>query len=305
MKRLLVILFSVAVLGHVLAVNVDVAEASNGNGHGKGGKPKDSQEPEPLTDACGVRPMKADGSLWSCTLVDEFEGTALDRDLWVPQTSFVTGTETAYACYRDHPDNISVSGGSLHLTVRKENKAQPCAHPSYKESIYTSGMVSTWRKFSQQYGRFEARMTVQAETQPGLQEAFWLWPDDRYSDGTHWPEAGEIDIAETYSLYPHLAIPFLHYTANDNGGPIPGLNTAWDCVAHRGVPNTYALEWSAEHLEVFVNGTSCLLNTSGDKAFNTPYIVAFTQALGTSFNGYDGRATLPATMSIDYIKVWN
>ena len=54
---------------------------------------------------------------------------------------------------------------------------------------------------------------------------------------------GEIDVAETYSLYNSVAIPFLHYAA-DAGGPQSGVNTAWNCTAYRGVWNTYALEWT-------------------------------------------------------------
>ena len=111
---------------------------------------------------------------------------------------------------------------------------------------YVAGMVTTYRLFSQQYGRFEARIKNTATTAPGLQEAFWLWPDDRYTTATTGRAAGEIDIAETYSQYPNLAIPFLHYTVDDNGGPVPGLNTAWNCAAKRGVYNTYALEWTAD-----------------------------------------------------------
>ena len=57
-------------------------------------------------DACGARPRKADGTLWSCTFDDEFDGNALDRTRWVPQTEFVTGDKDAgYACYLDDPDN--------------------------------------------------------------------------------------------------------------------------------------------------------------------------------------------------------
>jgi beta-glucanase (GH16 family) len=164
-------------------------------------------------------------------------------------------------------------------------------------------MVTTYRLFSQQYGRFEARIKNTATTVPGLQETFWLWPDDRYNTA-YWPLAGEIDISETYSQYPDLAIPFLHYTANDNGGPIPGTNTAWNCTAQRGVYNTFALEWTATRLEIFVNGTSCLVNTSGDPAFKKPYIVALTQLLGVGGNALRATTPLPATMSIDYVRVW-
>ena len=116
--------------------------------------------------------------------------------------------------------------------------------------------------------------------------------------------AGEIDISETYSQHPDLSIPFLHYTWNDNGGPKPGLNTAWDCLAQRGEYTTYTLEWRATRLAILVNGERCLVNRSGNRAFRKPYIIAFTQLLGVDGNAYDGRAPLPATMSVDYVKVW-
>ena len=119
-----------------------------------------------------------------------------------------------------------------------------------------------------------------------------------------WPEAGEIDIVETYSGNYHLAIPFLHYTWNDNGGPRPGLNTAWDCAAARGVWNTYALEWTPNRLEIFVNGKSCLVNTTGDPAFQRKYIVALTSALGVSTNRPVASTPIPARMSVDYVHVW-
>jgi beta-glucanase (GH16 family) len=165
-------------------------------------------------------------------------------------------------------------------------------------------MVSTYHLFSQQYGRFEARVKVAATRYPGLQESFWLWPDDRVGSSTSWPAAGEIDIVETYSAYPDLGIPFLHYTANDNGGPIPGTNTAWSCAVTRGVWNTYALEWTPTQLKISINDKVCLVNTSEDPAFQKPYIAAFTQALGGAGNAYDGRAPLPASMNIDYFRVW-
>ncbi|WP_203336299.1 glycoside hydrolase family 16 protein [Nocardioides limicola] len=261
-------------------------------------------------DGCGPRQSKGGGyfkrTYWRCTFVDDFNGTELDRTKWMPQTHFSTGTDLLYACYYDSPRNISVSNGNLHLTLRSELLPKPCDHKKRLTALFSSGMVSTYRRFSQQYGKFEARYKVKDFRQRGLQEAFWLWPDDRYSDGTVWPEAGEIDIGENYSRYPDIAIPFLHYTKNDNGGPIPGLNTAWDCAAKRGVYNTYTLVWSATRMEILINGRSCLVNTSGDKAFRKPYILAFTQALGTYGNENLLIGTqLPATMSVDYMRVWN
>ncbi|MCX6398006.1 MAG: glycoside hydrolase family 16 protein [Propionibacteriales bacterium] len=256
------------------------------------------------TDACGTVVKKADGTAWSCTLRDDFSGSALNRGTWTPQTKFAMGTQAAHTCYADDPSTISVANGALNLTMRKVATPVSCTFGGMSgPTDYVSGGVMSYRLFSQQYGRFEARIKNTATTAPGLHEAFWLWPDDRYSDGTVWPYAGEIDISETYSAYPTLTIPFLHYSA-DVFGTLLGTNTAWNCSAIRGSWTTYTLEWSAKKVEIFVNGRRCLTNTSGDPAFAKPYIMALTQGMGATGNVYDGRAPLPATMSVDYVKVW-
>ncbi len=180
----------------------------------------------------------------------------------------------------------------------------PAPARGYDPTPYVAGSVSTYRLFSQKYGRFEARIKSTATRVPGLQESFWLWPDDRYNNEL-WPAAGEIDIAETYSQYPDRAIPYLHYTENDNGGPKPGRNTAWVCTGAAAASSTPTRSsgprpgWRSRS-----TAKSCLVNTSGDPAFQKPYIVALTQLLGTAGNEYDGRAPLPATTTVDYVKVW-
>ena len=267
-----------------------------------GGKPR----PTAGSDACGTQPLKPDGSAWRCTFVDDFGGKSLDRTKWLPQTAFATGDAAgAFACYLDDPSTVKVSGGSLQLTLRRASAPASCRTANGIQSTnYVSGMVTSYHLFSQQYGRFEARVRTTATAYPGLHEAFWLWPDDRVSSTAVWPESGEMDVSETYSVHPNLSIPFLHYSA-DAQGPQPGLNTAYDCTAARGTWNTYTLEWAPGRIEIRVNGRSCLVNTSGDAAFQKPYIVAFTQALGVGDNAYDGRAPLPATLGVDYLRVWS
>jgi beta-glucanase (GH16 family) len=261
----------------------------------------------PVVTGCGgVVLRKADGTPWVCTFDDEFDGTALDRTRWVPQTDFVTGTPQAHACYRDDPSNVSVGGGTLNLTVRKESTPIRCANTSMGATAdYSSGMVSTYHLFSQKYGRFETRFKVPATTAPGLQEDFWLWPDDRDASNLLWPAAGEIDVAELYSQYYQLNVPFLHYTWYDNWGPRPGLNTSWTCAAARGSYNTYTLEWTASQISIAVNGKTCLVNKSGDVAFQRRYIMAFTQALGTGTNAVGTGTPIPSTMNVDYVRVWS
>ncbi|HEX2893249.1 MAG TPA: glycoside hydrolase family 16 protein, partial [Marmoricola sp.] len=265
----------------------------------------------PVSDACGAQILKADGTPWQCTFHDDFDGAELDRSQWAPQTlAYTTGDATAgYACYVDDPKNISVGGGMLSLTVRREDSPQPCLSATSLDAVsspYTAGMVSTYHLFSQQYGRFEARIRNTASSAPGLQETFWLWPDDRYVT-LDWPTTGEIDVSETYSVFADLSIPFLHYGTTRPEPSVPGVNTAYDCIAHRGVWNIYTLEWTPTTLTILVNGQHCLTNESGDSAFQRPYLLALTQALGQrgqTDNSLTDATPLPATMDVDYVRVW-
>ena len=241
------------------------------------------------------------GKLYRCTFDDEFNGSSLNRGNWTVNTGFVTGSAAAYACTVDDPRYISVSGGALHLTAERTASPVPCNGAS--PTPYEAPTISTWHLFSQQYGRFEARLRTTVATTPGLQESFWLWPDDRYS-AINWPASGEIDIAETFSQYPNTAVPYLHYGTNDNGGPVPGLNTSWNCAAQRGVFNTYTLTWTPTSIKVDINGATCLVNTSGAAAFKKRYIIALSQALGSGTNSLDAATKLPATTDVDYVRVW-
>lgn len=291
-RRLLAPIFAVISAASLMALNAPAAHAFSSGGWNAY-----------LQNCGGTTVYKADGTPWQCTFDDEFNGSGLNTRNWVVQTNFSTGDPTAgYACYVNNPNNVSVSNGALHLSVLQTSTPMTCGSQT-TPTYYTGGMVSTYHLFSQAYGRFEARVRVAATTEPGLQEAFWLWPDDRYTV-LNWPTTGEIDVAETYSQYPNLAVPYLHYTYNDNGGPIPGVNTAWNCAAQRGVWNTYTLVWTPTSLTISINGTTCLVNTSADPAFTERYIVALTAGLGRGTNALTSSTPIPATTDVDYVRVW-
>ncbi|CAM3404628.1 glycoside hydrolase family 16 protein [Nocardioides dubius] len=253
------------------------------------------------TDACGVRPAKADGTLWSCSFVDEFNGTSLDTSKWIPQVyGYATGSPEEFACYSDSTDHVAVRDGALQLTLAKHEAPSTCAD-GQSQTQYWSGMVSTYERFSQTYGRFEARMRSQATTAPGLHEAFWLYVDPRTTNGY----TGEIDVVETYSSHPDLAIPYLHYDANPRSVTSgPNQTTAYNCRSTRGSYHTYRLEWTAAKIQIFVDDKLCLTNTSADPAFRQNFMVAFTQALGSVDNAPVATTPYPATMSVDWIRVW-
>lgn len=262
-----------------------------------------SPKPKPTQyDACGARPRKADGSLWACTFVDEFAGTELDRTKWVPNTAFVTWSGTTPACYRDDPANVNVTNGVLNLSLVELETPEACGVIGVSPTRYMAGSVSTYHLFSQQYGRFEARIKTEATNAPGLHEAFWLWPDNRYST-INWPDSGEIDVAESFSKYPTTVGSYLHYSA-DHVGLLYGVNAA-NCTANRGEWNTFTVDWGPSRIQTYINGTPCLTNTSADPAFQKAYIINLTQAIGGATWNQLGDATpVPATMQVDYVHAW-
>ena len=126
----------------------------------------------------GTTPLGLPGA-WTCTFDDEFNGSTLDTNSWVPQVTAGSGyLNGATACYVDNPDTISVSGGYLNLSVRQ---VSPFTCPDGSDSFTTSyeaGMVSTYGLFDQTYGAFEVNAKLPPSVVAGLQETLWLYPQN-------------------------------------------------------------------------------------------------------------------------------
>ena len=91
------------------------------------GAPPAGSGPAPT---CGDEtPIKADGTQWHCTFDEEFDGTGLDRSTWTVQTTASYGFHSGQECMVDDPDNVSVSGGHLNLTVRDVGEEFICKAP--------------------------------------------------------------------------------------------------------------------------------------------------------------------------------
>ena len=267
-----------------------------------------------LTDCGGVTMYKPDGSPWVCTFDDEFDGTTVNTNNWTVVTSAATGYRSGSECYEDSPDNVSVSGGTLNLTLIK-TKPFMCKGPGIDESTnYTAGMVFTKATFSQTYGYFEVKAKFPAATVKGLQSSLWLWPVDDTYYGSRWPASGEIDFAEWYSQYPNLAIPYIHY--NVQGGKRADPNRTNDncAVEDTNAYNTYAVIWTNETITIQMDGETCLVDDWNPAKpevkpdpFNMPFYINLTSAMGVdSNNPTTGTADeLPATTNIDWVRVWS
>jgi beta-glucanase (GH16 family) len=273
--------------------------------------------------SCGgeVPPVKPGGGSWTCSFDDEFaaatgDPAALNTTWWTPQltatSAFTTGPVGSEACYVNTPNNVSVSGGALHLTARKE--AAPFNCGGLFRTQYTAGSVSTYTGFNQTYGRFEVRALLPQTTTSGLQETLWLWPVNDVKYGA-WPASGELDFSEFYSQYASLDVPYIHYLYNAstvNATTHTNTVTAYTCQISLTQYNDYAVVWSPGSFTITINGNTCLVDNyiangglTGAQPFDQPFFIALTQALGIGTNAFNPATTpLPATTSVDYVRVW-
>jgi len=256
---------------------------------------------------CGSSPVKATGGRWVCTFADDFSGTSLNPARWVALTTAASGYTNGWECYTDSPNNISVSGGVLSLTARKEAQPFMCYAPwGAWNTQYTSGFATTWSKFAQAYGRFEIRAKFPAAKLAGLQSALWLWPvnDQKYGS---FPASGEIDIAEFYTQYPDRVIPYVHY---NDGGADPNVTNNYCMMSDPEQFHTYLLEWTPQSLLIKFDGQTCVndvwnpVGLTRPAPFDQPFYLNLTQALGISTNAMTAETPFPATTQIDYVRVW-
>jgi beta-glucanase (GH16 family) len=264
----------------------------------------------PPSSGTTCAPMaKADGSTWQCTFDDEFNGSSLNTGNWVVQTTAASGFHSGAECFVNTPNNVSVAGGALSLTLRKEAAPFTCTSPSGSYSTqYTSGMVMTGSLFGQTYGRFEVRAKLPAAKVKGLQESFWLWPQNPYKYGYQWPISGEIDIAEMYHLYPDRAIPYVHYVP---AVVDPNVTNNYCLIDDLSQFHTYTAEWTPTTITIIYDGKVCLTDTfnaasplTTGQPFDQPFMIALTQALGIGVNAPTASTPLPATTQVDYVRVW-
>lgn len=238
---------------------------------------------------------------WQITWQDEFNGPAgqaPDSSNWVYD---IGNGENGWGnqelqYYTDKPENISLDGfGNLVITARSETLG---GFP------FTSARITTKGKFSQAYGRFEAR--IKMPWGPGIWPAFWLLGAD--IDQNPWPQCGEIDIMEYRGQQPSLIHGSVHGPGYSAGAAITksfGLEKSrFDVDFH-----LYAIEWGADFIRFFVDETLYQEITpedvTGEWVYDNPFFILLNVAVGGGYVGFPTSETpFPQSMVIDYVRVY-
>ena len=239
--------------------------------------------------------------VWS----DEFNGTdgsAPDATKWAIQTGGDGWGNHELEYYTARPQNVQVSGGKLVITAAKEDYTGSDG----VSRNYTSARMQTKGLFSQQYGRFEAKIKVPKGQ--GMWPAFWMLGNN--IDTAGWPACGEIDIMENIGKEPAI----VHGTLHAPGYPSAGYSAAYTLPsgAFSDDFHVFAVEWEPQQLRMYVDGTLYGTYTqSGSPApsnwpFSTqPFFVLLNLAVGGDWPGTpDGTTQFPQQMLVDYVRVY-
>jgi beta-glucanase (GH16 family) len=256
------------------------------------------------TDTTTVAPITYT-LVWS----DEFDGAAgasVDTTKWGFDLGNGTNgwgnNEKEY--YTNDPQNISLDGqGHLAIVARPAVVNLTCYNGPCK---YTSAKITTRGKMNAAPGRVEARIKIPAGQ--GLWPAFWMLGNDFATVG--WPASGELDIMENKGSLPNTSSSAIHGPGYFGNTPFAHANTIGPATLADDY-HLYAIEWDANAARFYVDGTMHYtvfradLQRYGPSILDKPYFVILNLAVGGNFDGDPSSdAILPATMLVDYVRVY-
>ncbi len=222
-------------------------------------------------------------------LSDEFEGKELDRDKWAVGMPWSKGRPPAL--YSDK--NVTVSGGKLHLTMRKERVPAECAKGGYHD--YTSAALHS--RVRSGYGYYEVKAKPMNSAGSS---SFWFWREETLGWLT------EIDVfeiggkAKGYERKYNMALHVTRAPTDEKHWSIGGVWEApWRLADDYHV---YGLEWDKGAIKYYVDGVlvRCVENTH----WHRPLHMIFDSETMPEWFGTPDDKDLPSTFSVEYVRAW-
>lgn len=254
----------------------------------------------PLNDAC-----------WSISFEDTFDELSLWREdpgnvkdngrwrtryIWDRETIinneqqfYIDPAQHQFSPFRTENSILSIVAQPTPRALRGVVEGQP----------YVSGVLTTEKSFSQQYGRFEVRAKV-PEGQ-GLWSAFWLLPSfDQWPAGV--AILPEIDVMEHLGHQANVYHTTLHTNQTGELTSHPYDHTLPTRLTDRF--HDYSVVWTKESVSWYLDGQwKATHPTPAD--FTRPVHFLLNLAVGGNWPGSpDGSTEFPAEFQIDYVRAY-
>jgi len=247
---------------------------------------------------------------WKLVWSDEFSGpngSAVDGSKWVSETGGGGWGNNELEYYTKRLDNAYQQDGNLVIKVLQEKYTGADG----VTRNYTSARLKTLGKFSQTYGRFEARIKIPRGQ--GIWPAFWMLGNDIEKPG--WPGCGEIDIMENIGKEPALVHGTIHGPGYSGGQGIGAPYALPDALpADQRFADDFhlfAVEWEPNAIRFYVDDHLYATRTPADLTkgakwvYDHPFFVLLNVAVGGDWPGSpDASSVFPQTMLVDYVRVY-
>jgi len=248
---------------------------------------------------------------WNLVWCDDFDGNSLDNTKWIQR---LDGQGNPYNPTTQHcvdNSNVKVENGTVVITGKKQTIVCPnISNNNVNQTYnYTTGNIDTRGRFSQQYGRYEAR--IKFPKVKGFWGGFWISP----IQGS-WPSGGEVDIAEYWGGYPDEIGTAIWYGESANNPKKNDDKYIYPAGSSADQFHLYALEWEPEELRFYINDVLIRTITKAETiadGSNWPFdseefYLRLTMDVGS--NGTWGGSPInngsefPVEMLVDYVKVY-
>jgi beta-glucanase (GH16 family) len=243
---------------------------------------------------------------WKLAWSDEFNGptgSAVDPSKWVFDLGGKGWGNQELESYTNRPQNVYIQDGNLVIQAREESYTGADG----VSRNYTSARLKTAGKFSQTYGRFEARIKIPFGQ--GLWPAFWMLGDDFGKIG--WPAAGEIDVMENIGKEPSTVHGTIHGPGYSGDG---GIGAPFTLPGNRRFSDDfhiYAVEWEPDTIRFYVDDklyetcTPSSLPARKKWVYDHAFFLLLNVAVGGAWPGNPDATTIfPQTMLVDYVRVY-
>ena len=232
---------------------------------------------------------------WRMTFHDEFDGTRVDKTKWQTQwREFNKDDKIFYQPYRfgavNLESNLTVDKGMLKIRVNKEGV-------SWDANVkYTTGVINTAEKFSQQYGYFEIRLKSLMPNARGTDTAFWMFPET-----SDWPP--ELDICEIPGSGKAQQVLLNQHYKNAEGKdashdklftlPTGSFADGW---------HTFGLLWKPDVVVWYIDGVE--RHRSAQDIPRQKMILFCSTEIQGGWTGDPAAGEWAQTMQVDYIRAY-